>query len=181
MDVKDIRLAVKDFRYQLSKDELVALSNQLIDHLSAFCKEKDASDYLCFYPLEKEVNLLPFYDALLKDGKHLYFPKTFGKDMEFYKVDSLDDFAEGAFHVMEPVDESQPFRGKDGICLVPGLAFSDDFHRVGYGAGFYDRYLKKINTLNIGVCFEKQMVEIQPQSHDVDMDVIVTNERIFKK
>lgn len=181
MDVALIRKEVIAFRKELSGDECRKMSAQVCERIEAFLKDYPFSnDFLCYYPLEKEVDLRPLYHKLLQQNKNLYFPKTKEEGIFFYKVDSLEDFYEGRFHVMEPISEKISFLGDEkALCFVPGLAFSKDFHRIGYGGGYYDGFLSQYKVLKIGTCFEKQMMDFTPKSHDVDMDVIVTENMIL--
>ena len=182
MDVALIRNEVKAFRKELSIHECRAMSAKVCDNIESFLKTNPSyDDFLCYYPLEKEVDLRALYQHLIEQNKNLFFPKTKKDGIFFYKVDSLEEFQEGRFHVMEPVSEKISFWGDEtALCFVPGLAFSKDFHRIGYGGGYYDRFLSRHKVIKIGTCFEKQMMDIIPETHDVDMDVIVTEKNIFK-
>lgn len=184
MDVSSIRNTAKDYRNSLLDEDYDELSSKVRDNLtSILIKHSDIRRVLCYYPLEKEVRLLPLYEDMLEKGYELYFPITYTSDIKFYRVFSLKNFKEGKFRVFEPVDTSYPLdeTTQNGICIIPGLAFSKDFHRIGYGAGYYDRFLKDKNLIKIGTCFEGQFFEIEPEEHDVDMDYIVTNDHIYSK
>ena len=89
---------------------------------------------ICFYyPLGNEVNLLPLAERALQSGKRVSFPRVSGDDMEFYQVSDLQEFAEGAFYVMEPI--SRDVMGGDALVFVPGLLFDGRGGRMGYGKG----------------------------------------------
>ena len=183
MDVAMVRKEVKAFRNELSAEKCKELSNLVCKNIELYLEDNPSFDtFLCYFPLEKEVDLRPLYEKLLSQNKSLYFPKTKEDGIFFYKVTSLDEFVEGKFHVMEPISEEEPYiKNSSTICFVPGLAFSRKFHRIGYGGGYYDRFLKSYKVLKIGTCFEQQIMDIAPKSHDVDMDVIINNCEIIKK
>ncbi len=93
----------------------------------------------------------------------------------------MSEFKEGKFHVMEPIDDSNLFIiNRPVICFAPGMAFSKEGHRIGYGGGYYDRFLKNKDILKIGTCFEEQIYSFLPERHDIDMDVVITDTSIYK-
>ena len=100
--------------------------------------------------------------------------------MNFYKIDSYDDIQPGYFNIPEPKSNIK-LRTPD-IIIVPGVAFSYEFERLGYGGGFYDTYLCDKDILKIAICFEFQMMDKLPvEEHDIKMDMIVTENNIYKK
>ena len=134
---------------------------------------------ICFYyPLGNEVNLLPLAERALQSGKRVSFPRVSGDDMEFYQVSDLQEFAEGAFHVMEPT--SRDVMGGDALVFVPGLLFDGRGGRMGYGKGYYDRYFSRhMGCRKIGVCYEMQFIRQVPcNRYDVLMDDVVTEQGI---
>lgn len=166
------------------------------DVVSGECDKSDRRRVLCFYPLTGEVDLRRLYDELLTSGVELYFPKTDTKDcsMEFYRVDSLKDFSEGQYGVMEPVfvDEGRRYQGntdcfnvkntvnKD-IIICPGVVFDRNGNRVGFGKGYYDRYLTRYNLTKMAVAFEFQVYdEINANDWDVPMDMLFTERNVYK-
>ncbi len=182
-DIAEIRQEMKAYREGLSDEEILTLSKEIEDKLYEVIHASNRKEVLCFYPMEVEVNLLPLYERLIKERFELYFPKTYQEEIIFYKVDSMRDFKLGAFRIMEPygISENSRYKGDACVCVTPGLAFSKDGHRIGYGGGYYDRFLKRNNILKVGVCFEAQITTLHPQLHDVDMDFVVTDQNIYKK
>lgn len=178
----NIREQIKAYRKTLSDAEVLKLSSQIESMLYEEIHKQERMDILCFYPLETEVNLFALYEKLLKEGYRLYFPKTYPEEILFYRIDSMRDFKIGAFQIMEPYSTTDRFlfRNEPCLCIVPGLAFSKDGHRIGYGGGYYDRFLKRKDIFKIGVCFEKQIIEFKPQGYDVDMDAVITDQNIYK-
>ena len=182
-DITEIRHRMKAYREGLSEEEILKLSKEIENRLYEIIHSSNRKEILCFYPMEVEVNLLPLYERLLKERFLLYFPKTYQEEIIFYKVDNMRDFKLGAFRIMEPygIGEKNRYQGNAAVCIAPGLAFSKDGHRVGYGGGYYDRFLKNKNILKVGVCFDSQITNLRPQLHDVDMDLVITDQNIYKK
>lgn len=144
--------------------------------------------FLCYYPLADEINLLPLYEMLLADEYTLYFPKTADDlSMEFYRIQNLDsDLKEGAFHVMEPIDSSDIYDHSKAeynhtFMILPGSVFDESCHRMGYGKGYYDRYLsEKDGIIKCAPAYDFQVLEeIPSQPHDVPMDMVITPTAIF--
>lgn len=129
-----------------------------------------------YYPCRNEVSLIPLYEWLLEQKIPLAFPKVSKERMEFYQVRSMQDFKEGAFHIMEPKEEFGPAGFEHAFCLVPGSAFDLSGNRYGYGKGFYDRYLSAHAHLRrIGIAYEGQIEQAIPsESSDVKMQALAT-------
>ncbi|MCQ2505683.1 MAG: 5-formyltetrahydrofolate cyclo-ligase [Lachnospiraceae bacterium] len=176
-----MRKPILEKRRALSENQK-ALSDKLIcSKLEKLLLDefKEKEHFLCYYPLKDEINLIPLYEKMLENGKKLYFPKTFGTDMEFYKVFSLEEFERGSFNVMEPVicDEERIFTGLEAVGIIPGAVFDTELNRIGYGKGYYDRYLgKKPQIVKIAACYKFQLVnKIEAKPWDVKMDFLVTD------
>jgi 5-formyltetrahydrofolate cyclo-ligase len=142
----------------------------------------------CFFvyaAIRSEVDLHDFCEHAWADGKLLFFPKVDGKEMDFYFVDSFERLKEGAFGVPEPdtavCPQATEQEESQAVLLAPGVAFSVDGYRIGYGGGFYDRYLeRKKEIYPVGICFEEQLTQaFVPQAHDRRMrEVLTENQRL---
>ena len=177
MTIRQLRQNYKKRRNEIPKEKREILSLQLCRRLHRILTEQlPYKTVLMFYPLESEVNLLPLAEELLKEQYELYFPVT-GKDgIFFYKVSSLEDFQEGAFHVMEPVTRQKLYETGAAVSLTPGLLFTMSGSRIGYGGGYYDRFLTDHpKVYSIGVCFDQQIQTAIPQENwDISMNAICT-------
>ena len=180
-DASTIREEMKNFRKGLSEEEILTLSKRIEEKLYEVIHAQNRKDILCFYPLEDEVNLLPLYEKFLKEGYRLYFPKSYPEEILFYQVDTMKDFKLGAFRIMEPygTKERYIYHEIPSVCITPGLAFSKTHYRIGFGGGYYDKFLKYKDIYKIGVCFDSQILEFEPKNHDVDMDLVITDKNIY--
>ena len=118
------------------------------------------------------------------DGKKVYAPKVLSKtDMEFYCLSDVDDLVSGYMGIMEPSDSCEKANTRNGLFIMPGLAFDYDFHRIGYGGGFYDRYLSEDNTfIKAALAFDFQLLESIPyEEHDLKPDYIVTQTQFIRR
>lgn len=137
------------------------------------------ADRLALYsPIRREVATGDMFLAARSAGKSVFYPRVAGENLEFVAVLSCDDLKTGAFGVAEPLDgDTTPIADLD-LIVVPGVAFSLNGFRIGYGRGFYDRQLvqKPPSTVTVGMCFDFQMVEQLPtEEHDQPLDYIVTD------
>jgi 5-formyltetrahydrofolate cyclo-ligase len=132
--------------------------------------------------IRSEVDLTSFCERAWRDGKKLFFPKVYEREMVFYRVNDWKQLKKGTFSVSEPdphiCKEWDGGSEQESVILVPGVAFSGEGCRIGYGGGYYDRFLEKHGALyTVGICFEEQLVEaITPQAHDIGMREIVTDQ-----
>ena len=185
---EDLRLKVRIIRDSMPAEERSkkskALAERLSERLTEYPKE---TNLLCFYPVGSEADLVPFYENAWKKY-HLFFPRSGEKDIRFYEVFSFSELSEGRFRIMEPTETlpDREYRYGDEsdsaptVVLVPGLVFSKDMHRMGYGRGYYDRFLKDKDVLKIGICFSEQIFDFEKKPHDVDMDEVITEEGILR-
>lgn len=172
---RSLRTEAKRKRDALSREERLQWSDRICRKLERQADFLNAAVICFYYPLGSEVNLLPLAQRALDLGKQAAFPRVNGGDMEFYRVSDLEAFAEGAFHVMEPLGE-EVICGTDALVLVPGLVFDVSGNRMGYGKGYYDKYFARYpGCRKIGVCFGMQIVpEVPCGPYDIPMDAVVT-------
>jgi 5-formyltetrahydrofolate cyclo-ligase len=177
----ELREKIKERRNNLKPEYIEKYSVQASRALYKYLRhdllwEKDIP-VLCYYPLHNEVDLRPLYVELLEEDVKLYFPVTEGENMTFYQVESLDDFVEGTFHVMEPKNREYPLTdlAQSMIALVPGVMFDVSGNRVGYGKGYYDRYLKGCADCHkIGIAYPMQILgQWEAKPWDVPMDCLL--------
>lgn len=171
---------------QLRKDMSLAITENFLALLES--DFKGANIFLCFYPYGSEVDLLGLYERLLDIDKDLYFPVSNinNHELAFYKVNDLkDDFHEGAYGIMEPNTNLEQFNGDDSstVVITPGLIFDERCNRIGYGAGYYDRFFASHpDTFKVGVGFEEQIInKLNVGAYDVPLDYVVTNNRLIKR
>jgi 5-formyltetrahydrofolate cyclo-ligase len=137
---------------------------------------------LVYSAIRSEVDLAPFIEQAWADGKQLYFPKVEGEEMEFYLANGWEELAPGAFGVREPVSGIRLERMIPFLTpvLVPGAAFSKNRQRIGYGKGYYDKYLlanqKNKRLAAIGIAYSFQITdEFETGEFDYPMQEIVSN------
>jgi 5-formyltetrahydrofolate cyclo-ligase len=124
---------------------------------------------------------------MLKEGKKVYVPKVTDKRIEFYRIYGFDFLTESRFGILEPDitrDLSSYQITEKSLMILPGLAFDPLGNRIGYGAGYYDRYLnekKSDHFIKIAIAYDFQIVEkIEVMDHDVRADIILTPTRVYQ-
>ncbi len=174
MDKETIRRKLKKRRSQLS-DEFVKIASEIVCQ-KALDIFGSAHTFALYYPFKKELSLLPLFKNLRKLGKTVLFPKVVADKLVLIEAESLRDFAKGAFGIPEP--EGEAFNGKVDVIFVPAVAFDLNFNRLGMGKGYYDRLLKGLSALKVGVCYDFQILPKLPaEPHDVPVDFILTEKR----
>ena len=99
--------------------------------------------------------------------------------MIFIKIDETTRYETSNFKIREPIS-NEPYLGKIDLFIVPGVAFDINGNRLGYGGGYYDKYLKDTNASTIGICFEEQITnEIEPEEHDIKVDIVQTERKTY--
>ncbi|HIK01520.1 TPA: 5-formyltetrahydrofolate cyclo-ligase [archaeon] len=145
----------------------------------------ESSKIMLYSSLESEVDTAVIIRFCLKSGKEVYLPRTDIKTrkMEAVRIKKFPDEVESAsFGILEPKKElpaCESIREID-LVIVPGVAFDESGNRLGYGFGFYDRFLAEIRAPKIGLSFESHILDIVPtESHDIKVDKIVTELRVI--
>lgn len=185
-----IRKEILNKRDIMTVDERAEKSEAIFKRLKELPQFSCARTVMCFVSFGSEVITTDFLRLCLETGKKLGVPKIIKnsggtKEMVAVRIQSLEaDLEPGAFGIPEPKSDCRQFIDPEGIDLiiVPGLAFDLQKQRIGYGGGFYDRYLRKTgeNCCKAGVAFETQIsVKLPVEGHDLPVDIVVTEERIL--
>lgn len=158
-------------RNQLSEKEVITKSQAMVKIIKDLDIYKKSKTIGLYYPMRNELDLR----GLLNDSdKTFYFPKVIGDQLAFYQVDAKTTWMKSAFGVLEPKDAYKMDQTIE-ILIVPALAISHNNHRVGYGKGFYDRYIKDHHkTYAIGVIYAFQEIkDIDSEAHDQRLDTYI--------
>lgn len=138
---------------------------------------KDFDLFLIYVSVFGEPDTYNIIDFALKNGKRIAVPYCKGQTMDFYEIHSLDDLEVGAFGI-PTVDASSAQKFSDfnnSICIVPALAFDIYGNRLGYGGGFYDRFLSKNEIQTLGLCYERCIsAGISAENYDVKINSVLT-------
>jgi len=177
---KSLRSLLLEKRDNTSFDFMKIASEKMQKRLKKMKVFRDAQKIGAYYPIGSEVLTQDIIQELLSIGKEVFLPKVLGEKMEFRKIVDFSSLEKGNFDIMEPKENCQVDNYLD-VVLVPTVGISPIGLRLGYGHGFYDKFLADYKTITISLTLEKQIVKNIPKAeHDVIIDWIVTEDRILK-
>ncbi|MBR3661093.1 MAG: 5-formyltetrahydrofolate cyclo-ligase [Bacilli bacterium] len=137
---------------------------------------KESQNILVYISLSNEVSTVSLIENLFKLKKNIYAPKVVDKNIKFYKLNKDDKLLKGKYGIMEPISNEELKSYENSVVIVPGLMFDKSGNRLGYGGGYYDRFLENKNIYKIGICFKEFLVgELKSLNHDIKMDLIITD------
>ena len=134
-----------------------------------------------YYSYESEVYTLDLIRYGLSDNKRILLPKVVGNELIFYEINSLDNLVKSSFGIMEPSGGVPIDKNNIDLIVVPGVCFDRDLNRIGFGKGYYDRYLADYYGPTIGICFEDQISDetILGEETDIKLQYIITEKNIY--
>lgn len=173
-------------RKGLSQEERLEKCFSIAERLFEIPELNDCKNVLIYASYNNEVDTDKIILKSMLKGKEIYMPKVNGEEMDFYRVFSLDELETGAFGIREPYDiEHLRFEGsKDKtVCILPMAVFDENGNRIGYGKGYYDKYLSRIDVdIMIGLAFDcqKSDEQIDADEYDKKLDMVVTESGVYK-
>lgn len=179
-----IRKQMKQLRADMTRTERFEKSMQIFEKLITVPEFKRADRIYTYVSMDNEIDTIMLIDYSLSIEKRVFVPRVSGKDMEFYEISDISELSPGYMGIYEPdINGKEPDYSRTGFMCMPGLAFDRSYNRIGYGGGFYDRYLSVENKLyKAALAYEAQLLESIPaQDGDVRPDMIVTEENIYRK
>ena len=177
MDKKALRREIGAKKSALSAEEVGRRSAILAEKLFEAEQYRDCRSLYAYLSFNEEVRTDPIIERAWADGKRVAVPKVVGKEMVFIWIDSFDALGPGYYGITEPVNDGPVADDRTALVLMPGLAFDPEGHRVGYGGGFYDRFLEnEPDHPLVALCYDFQMYDhLDVESHDVPVDVVITD------
>ena len=187
---KQIRKRIIQVRNEMSDEECMIRSSRIMNKVLASEKYQNARELLIYVDYNHEVQTRALIQQAFQDGKDVFCPKVVGDgeetQMEFYKIQALSDLVQGYRGIMEPPMELRSKWSNEQhdqtLMIMPGVAFDRGRNRIGYGKGYYDRFLHRYGTyLNtIAICFDCQIVEkVDTGIYDFLPDILYTESTIY--
>lgn len=182
MNKQELRARMKAYRLSLDSAERKILDRAIADRLIELVSPYDT--VLCYVSSDIEVDTRYVLSELFKDsGKKILAPKCVkGTNiMHFYPITGFDDLEEGSFSIYEPKDgiSMQTDFSDNSCCIVPALCYDSKGYRVGFGKGFYDRFLAEFSGKKIGICYSGCIVDkIEHDDTDIKIDIIITDKGV---
>ncbi len=189
MDIRayksELRAKVKDYRRSLKTDEKYAMDDSLSDIILKMDLYRNAKSILCYHSTDIEVSTEIIINTALAQGKDVYLPRCIKgtRKMDFIKINSMEDLESGTFGVMEPkLDLEEKYHNSpDSLCIIPALMYDVRGYRLGYGGGYYDRFLYKYTGAKVGIIYKENVVDkLKYGRYDIPVDYIVTEDKQIK-
>lgn len=179
-----LRKQAFDFRRSLAADEKEALDRKIQNRLMNLWCFREEQTLLLHVAKPLEVETRGIITDAFELKKTVAVPRCVEgtRNMDFYIITSLDDLEPGAFGVMEPIrDRCEKLEDLSrGLCIMPALMFDADGHRLGYGKGYYDRFLSRFGGSCVGLCYSECIVDSLPQGkYDKQTDIVVTQRNVI--
>ncbi len=177
---KSLRNLLLEKRDNTSADFLNIASQKIQKKIKKINAFRNAQKIGAYFPIGSEILTQDIIQELLSNGKDVFLPRVEGTRMEFRKIAGFSSLEKGSFEIMEPKDDCQIDNELD-VILVPTVGISPAGTRLGYGHGFYDRFLAEHKSVTISLTLEKQIIKNIPRAeHDAIIDWIATEDKILK-
>lgn len=175
MDKKELRRAIREKKRAMTEEEIASRSAKLAELFRASEAYQKAETIYGYLPYNQEVRTVPMLEQALRDGKRVAVPKVYGEEMKFLYLDDLSQVAKGYAGIPEPIADEPVAEDKTALVLMPGLAFDPQGHRIGYGGGFYDKFLAAEPTHpTVALCYEFQMLpQLETEEFDIPVDLVL--------
>ncbi len=181
---KKMRAEAKESRLSMAPSTKSSFDKKICNKLLNLWAVRETDIFLCYVSTDIEVDTKEFIKALLSAGKRVAVPRCEGgpSEMNFYYIDSLEELSSGSFGVLEPEcnKEKMLTETENTLCVVPAFMFDKSGYRLGYGKGYYDRYLSRYKGSTIGICYSHNIKdELFHGKYDRTVDMIVTEKSIL--
>ncbi|ADQ15059.1 5-formyltetrahydrofolate cyclo-ligase [Halanaerobium hydrogeniformans] len=177
-----------DKRSKITFEKINKWSKKICDKFLSLDELNNVQKIMSYISMRKEVNTYPLLESLIEKGFKVYAPYTIKKEgtLGAAQIDDLDlDLQDGVFGVQEPKRELRNKAVPDDldIIIVPGAVYTKDGYRIGYGGGYYDKFLAEHgqNALKVAFCYDYFIIDDFPvEDHDIAVDLIITENQIIK-
>lgn len=172
-------------RGHLSQEERKCKDDAICKKVLELSCVNDADTVLCYASYQSEVSTDMLIRSFLQTKKRIFLPRVNGEEMDFYQIEKMQDLVEGYRGIPEPSKDCTvtyiPDKTEKAVMIMPGCAFSRKGFRIGYGKGYYDRYLDKYDMVErVALCYSLQLSEdIEPDVHDRKATCLITEDEII--
>ena len=180
---EQLRKSYRALRNDFSEEYIKSSSNYACELLVQTDEFKLAKTILLYYPIKNEISPLSIIEIAKSQGKSIAFPVCNNDSftLTFKKVNDMLDLQKSTFGILEPKEHCEIVNiDEHTLCIVPAIAFSKDGHRLGYGKGYYDRFLENFPGKSIGFSYSKLLFDNLPKNqHDIPLDMIITESEVL--
>ena len=172
---KELRSRIRQQKRAMTEGEIEEKSRILGEKFRACPAYQQAQTIYGYLPYNQEVRTVPMLEQALADGKRVAVPKVYGEEMKFIYLTDLSQVSAGYAGIPEPISDGPVADDETALVLMPGLAFDPQGHRIGYGGGFYDRFLsREPNHPTVALCYGFQILpELETEEFDIPVDTVI--------
>ena len=175
MNKQELRASIRAQKRAMTEEEIVSRSEKLAALFLASDAYRNAKTIYGYLPYNQEVRTVSMLEQALKDGKRVAVPKCYGDEMKFIFMDDLSKVEKGYAGIPEPIADDPVADDETALVLMPGLAFDPQGHRIGYGGGFYDKFLAaEPGHPTLALCYAFQMLpHLETEEFDIPVDTVL--------
>lgn len=175
MNKQELRKAVREKKRAMTPQEIEKRSQLLLQQFVQTEAYQKAAAIYGYLPYNQEVRTVPILQRAIEDGKKVAVPKVYGDEMRFVYLDDLTQVAAGYAGIPEPIADAPVAEDKTALVLMPGLAFDMEGHRIGYGGGFYDKFLSnEPEHPTVALCYDFQVFpKLDTEEFDIPVDLVL--------
>ena len=175
MDKAALRKQIREKKRAMTAVEIEEASARLGELFAATEFYRQAKSIYGYLPYNQEVRTVPMLERALRDGKRVAVPKCYGDEMRFIWIDDLTKVEKGYAGIPEPIADGPVADDPQALVLMPGLAFDPEGRRIGYGGGFYDRFLaNEPEHPTLALCYAFQMMpKLETEEFDIPVDCVL--------
>lgn len=175
MNKQELRQAIRARKRAMTEEDILCRSEILAEKFARSDAYRAAKTIYGYLPYNQEVRTVPMLRRALEEGKRVAVPKVYGDDMKFIYLDDLSQVAKGYAGIPEPVADGPVAQDETALVLMPGLAFDRAGHRIGYGGGFYDKFLaREPHHPTVALCYDFQVMDrLETEEFDIPVDLVI--------
>lgn len=176
-DKATLRKEIIKKRKEMNKEDAARKSEIICRKIIASGEYKAADNILAYISVQNEVMLNSLIEDAQKSNKTIWLPRVVGDDMEFIKYTSGAPLQKNRYGILEPSGDEKIVPDEETLIIMPGVAFSIKNDRIGFGGGYYDRFLSVNNKCKniIAVAYEFQICDFVPsEAHDIKPHILIT-------
>ena len=175
MNKQLLRKTIRERKRAMTEEEIQSRSAELCRKFLQSDAYRRCRTLYGYLPYNQEVRTVPILEQALADGKQVAVPKVYGDEMKFLYLTDLSQVEKGYAGIPEPIADEPEAKDPTALVLMPGLAFDPQGHRIGYGGGFYDRFLsREPEHPTLALCYEFQIVEhLETEEFDIPVDTVI--------
>ena len=175
---KKLRNQYKQYRLSLPADVKADYDRRICEALMNMVSFRYSETILMYAPLEGEIDIMPIAVKALSLGKRVAFPRCVEepRNLDFKYISSVDELRSGSYSIAEPPEELESVKDYSrSICIIPGIVFDKEGYRVGYGKGYYDRFLSVYDGTKFGLAYSECILDEVPRGRfDRHVDILVS-------